>query len=308
MRECIAFISHVATPPVLRVFERLRRETPVDLDVRFILSSDEMVPDQAPGNRLDQITRADLFNLGYPGKSRAADWEMAGNLDLVFLAFAGRHPEYERIWFIEYDVHWEGRWDVLFERFRSSTADVLATIILRIADAPHKLRALSYPPLILPVEPEWNEAQLLKAFLPICRLSRAALDALHKIYQAGFGGHYEVMVPSAAAIAGLGIEDIGGNGPFVRPENRNRFYFAQPATSSHSPGSFVFRPAPKVLRRPNTLWHPVKPQNVPLWHPLRITGSPLKSLLEWVKPFLWQAVTCLWFSTRWRPLDAKASR
>ncbi len=310
MRDCVAFISHIARAPVLRVFDRLQDEIQPGLDLRFVLSSEDPAPPEAVaalGERLYRVDREDLFKLGYAQKCQATDWEMAGNLDLVFLDFAVRFPEYDRVWFVEYDVHWEGRWSVLFERFRVSDADVLATIVHRVADAPHKLRALSYPRMVAPAGQEWEEDHLLKAFLPICRLSRAALQALHDLYGEGFCGHYEVMVPSSAARAGLRIEDIGGCGSYVRTENRNRFYFAQPKTSTHSPGTFVFRPEPKVLPRPNTLWHPVKPGAVPLWHPLRLGGSPMKTLLERLKPKLWHLATRIWFATRWRPYKAEAS-
>ena len=97
-------------------------------------------------------------------------------------------------------------------------------------------------------------------------------------------------------------EDFGGRGPYVRPENRDRFYFAHSATYSHSPGTFVFRPAPRVLPRPNTLWHPVKPAGVPVWHPMRVRGNPIKNALETLKPMVWRCVIRLWFATRWRPL------
>ncbi len=310
MRDCIAFISHIASAPILRVFERLQDEIPRDLEIRFVLSCEDPAPPEVVttlGRRLYQVRRDDLFELGYARKCQAADWQMAGNLDLVFLDFAARFPEYDRIWFVEYDVHWEGRWSVLFERFRRSDADVLATIVHRVADAPHKLRALSYPRMLVAAGQQWNHDHLLKAFLPICRLSRAALGALHDLYEQGFGGHYEVMVPSSAARAGLRVEDIGGCGPYVRAENRNRFYFAQPQTSTHSPGTFVFRPETKVLPRLNTLWHPVKPGAVPLWHPLRLRGSPMKTLLERLKPTLWRIATRIWFATRWRPYEAETS-
>ena len=305
-RDCVAFISHVASGPVGEVFRRLQREAPAGLDVLFVLSSDGAATDETLGlgDSLVQVTGADLFRLGYPAKCRSEGWEMAGNLDLVFLEFARRHAQYDRTWFVEYDVHWQGKWSVLFERFGDSDADVLATTVRRIAERPRRLGVHSYPPLVLPPAMAHDPASLLNAFLPICRLSRAALGALEQAYRDGLCGHYEIMVPSVSSWAGLVIEDIGGNGAFVRPENRNRFYFAQAGTSSHSPGSFVFRPQPRVLPRQNTLWHPVKPGSVPLWHPLRDTGSPLKRAVEWLKPFVWRGVVRLWFATRWRPLDA----
>ncbi len=58
----------------------------------------------------------------------------------------------------------------------------------------------------------------------------------------------------------------------------------------------------RVLRRRNTLWHPVKPAGIPAWHPLRLGGNPVKATLERVKPVIWRAVNWLWFAIRWRPL------
>ncbi len=109
-------------------------------------------------------------------------------------------------------------------------------------------------------------------------------------------------MPTISAQNGMVIEDFGGRGRFVRPGNRDRFYFARGDNYSHSPGSFVFRPVQRVLPRPNTLWHPVKPSGVLAWHPLRVEGGPARTVLELVKPLVWQAVIWLWFAVRWRPL------
>ena len=148
----------------------------------------------------------------------------------------------------------------------------------------------------------WLREKTLKAFLPICRLSRALLDALDADYRSGLGGHYELTIPTVAAHCDLAVEDYGGRGRFVRAENVDRFYFARGSTYSHSPGTFVFRPGQHPIRRPNTLWHPVKPAEMPLWHPMQVGGKPWKRGLERVKPLIWRAAIRWWFATRWRPL------
>jgi len=301
---CVALVSHVLNPPVQSVFERLRRELPADHDLRMLLSQDDTsLPLLGLAEaEVDRITLEDALSPGYPEKCRRDDWAMAGNLDLVFLEFARRHPDYAQYWFVEYDVFWQGRWEVFFEHFRGSTADVLAATVQRIDEVPHKLDLLSYPRTVVPEGLRWERHDVIKAFLPICRISRRALDALHAAYEAGLGGHYEFNVPSIAAQNGMELEDFGGNGTFVRPENRDRFYFARGAAYTHSPGNFVFRPDQRVLKRENTLWHPVKPEGVPLWHPLLFRGSTLKTTWEWVKPFIGRRIIWLWFAFRWRPL------
>ncbi len=292
------------------MFERLLREAPADHDVRMILSSND--PDACIAGleerQVVRISREDLLRMGYPEKSRREGWAMSGNLDLVFLEFRNRFPDHSHYWFVEYDVHWEGVWSRFFEHFRHSQADVLGATMLRVDDVPHKEHQQRLTKFVVPPGMAWARAHFLKGFLPICRISREAFAALDAAYRAGLGGHYEFTLPSVAAQNGLVVEDFGGRGPFVRPENVDRFYFANGATYTHSPGNFVFRPDQYVFARPNTLWHPVKPGGVPAWHPLRVRGGPVKTVVEWVKPFIWWAAIWLWFATRWRPLGLDDSR
>lgn len=308
-RPCIAVVSHVLNAAVRAVFERLRREAPQDHDVWMILSTDDP---KAPIAGLDEsdvvrISKDDIFRTPYPQKCREQGWSMAGNLDLVFLEFKRRLPAYSHYWFVEYDVHWEGVWSVFFEYFRDSEAALLAATVQQIDEVPHKLDPLAYPNYVVPADLPWTRANIVKAFLPLCRVNSEALAALDAAYRKGLGGHYEFMVPSVAAQNGMPIEDFGGRGRYVKPENVDRFYFARGSAYTHSPGSFVFRPEQHVLPRRNTLWHPVKPGGVPLWHPLRFKASPLKTFEESVKPWIWRAVVWLWFATRWRPLKVKTA-
>jgi hypothetical protein len=305
---CVVLVTHVVNPPVKQVFERLQLEAPPDHVVHLILNSDET---QASLFGIDEdnvtrITTRDLFALSYSQKCRTEDWQMAGNLDLAFLVFRRAMPQFDHYWFVEYDVHWEGNWKTFFQYFQMSDAAVLAATVQRMDEVPHKENSPPYPKLVVPPGLQWIRQNVLKAFLPICRISGEVLDLLDAAYRQGLGAHYEVSVPSVAAQNGLSIEDYGGNGRYVRPENVNRFYFARGATYSHSPGNFVFRPAQKVLRRANTLWHPVKPPGVAAWHPMRIGGSPAKRLLEFLKPGIWRAAVWIWFALRWRPLPQRA--
>ena len=95
-RSSIAIVGHVWTPDIQRVFERLRREAPADCDIRFVLNtrSRGAVP-ELPVEQLECVAVEDLFHLPYPGKCHDGDWDIAGNLDLVFLEFRRRLPDYE---------------------------------------------------------------------------------------------------------------------------------------------------------------------------------------------------------------------
>lgn len=302
-KVCINLVTHVLNAPVRRVYERLRVEAPADHDLRVILNSDDPAAPIAGLSEQEvvRIRKTEFLRLPYPGKCFDDGWAMSGNLDLAFLEFARRHPRYEQYWFVEYDVHWEGVWSVFFNHFRDSDAAVLATSVQTIDEAPHKLHRRQ-PALRLPPGMAWAPEKTMKAFLPICRLSRDALAALDADYRAGLSGHYELTVPTVAAHHGLTLEDVGGHGKFVKPENLNRFYMARPATYTHSPGTFVFRPGQRPLHRHNTLWHPVKPGEVPVWHPMRMDGGVWKRVVERIKPLISRFAVRWWFATRWRPL------
>lgn len=300
----IAMVSHVWTPDIQKIFERLQHEAPPDHDVRFLLNTNTLTPVlHLPAENVERILVEDLFRLPYPEKCHAGEWDIAGNLDLAFLEFRRRLPDYDFYWFVEYDVHYEGNWKTFFEHFRSSASGLICTTLDYISNVPHKLKTLGYPVLVVPDKMGWNEGNMIKGFFPVCRLSNTMLDALDQEYRAGLGGHYEITMPTLASLGGLTVEDVGGDSPFVRNDNRNRFYFAYSATYTHSPGNFVFRPnITKVLPRLNTLWHPVKPAGVSQWYPLRIRGNFLTTVMESAKRILIRAWVRWWFATRWRPL------
>ena len=192
-RTCIGLVSHLLNQPVRAVFERLRSEAPPGYDVRMILSTDD--PDAGLAGLaeadVDRISREQIFELPYPTKCQLKDWEMGGNLDLVFLEFYRRYPGYDRYWFTEYDVFWQGRWSVFFDYFEPSAADLLAATIHTVDEVPHKADP-TYPRQSVPEGMVWERARVIKAFLPICRLSRQVLHALDGAYRAGLGGHYEI--------------------------------------------------------------------------------------------------------------------
>jgi hypothetical protein len=212
-----------------------------------------------------------------------------------------QNPEVEHVWGIEYDVHYEGDWSTLFGHFADSTADLLATAIRSKRETPKKMVV---PPLQAPSFRPYLEADRMYAFLPLFRLSRRGASAIDRAYRAGAAGHYELTWATILHGAGLTLEDIGGDGAFVRPENVDRFYFNTPASFSLGPGTFVFRPPLRnVIRRANTLWHPVKPPIVRNWYAIRFRfDNPLKNAIETVKPYANRLLIRAWFITRWNPL------
>jgi hypothetical protein len=302
--------THFYDRAIAAAYERLRREAPPGAAVAVALNcgaAPERAPDAAavlPQDALFLCSNESLLSLPYPLKCAPEGWRLnPGNTDLIALLFLARHPKCERLWAIEYDVHYEGDWGRLFAHFDRSPADLLTTTIYRQRETPRKELL---PAFRSPAFADYPETERLRAFLPIFRLSRRGFAAIDAAYRAGAGGHYELTWPTILAHDGLVLEDIGGDGAWVRPENVDRFYFNNKASFSMRPGTFVFRPGfSRVERRPDTLWHPVKPSGIGPWDKASRAGrSGLRRVGDGLKRQLNRALVRRWLATRWNPLRA----
>ncbi len=261
--------THFLNRTIARQFRRLTTACPPHYSCFLLI---HMPPGSAKPEQLDSVphhfvTTPEIRCAEYPVKSGGGkEWNFwdGGHTDLVWLHFARAHPEFERVWIIEYDVRFNGHWSRLFNAFEHNDADFLTTSLLTAATNP---RWIYWPNALTPPDhtPLPAEADRIRGFLPILRVSRAALNEVDAAYRAGWGGHCEATWPTLIHRAGLRIEDIGDDGPFVSPSNRGRFYSSTPETWNHAPGTFVFKPAKHFIRwRRNYLYHPVKPLNVTL--------------------------------------------
>ena len=245
-----------------------------------------------------------FLSLGFPQKCRPEGWTgngwtmVPGNCDLNIVAFFKEHPEYEYYWAIEYDVYYEGKWQFLFNRFKSSKADLLGTTIYKANETPDKILN---PPLKSPDGNAFNLDNAIRGFFPICRMSKKGLQLIVDEYQKGWDGHQELLLGTILNMHGLSIEDIGGDGDFVRPENRNAFYFNSYKTCSLSPGNFVFRSFAAPLKKENTLWHPVKPEGSYAKHSPVVRKNMVADFINFtLKPLVAKTALHLWFALIWR--------
>jgi hypothetical protein len=308
-KAAVILLTHFLNDEIIKLYRRLCAELPPGHDVFININCGDK-PAEAPqgaqelGKALNLFNTKDLLSLPFPEKCRPDGWQgkgwsLPGNEDLNFLIFYDRYPGYDYYWGIEYDVHYQGNWRFFFERFAASTADLIGTTLYRASATPNKIL---HPLLRAPDGSAPNLANVARGLYPVFRLSKRAAQTITDEYKNGWSGHYELAWGAIARLHNLEIEDIGGNGEYVKPHNRNAFYFNCYGTYTLSPGTFVFRPPfAKVLPYENTLWHPVKPKNVYNWFPLIVKGHMAKNLLEWLKPRIWHVVIRLWFLLCWRP-------
>lgn len=257
IREAVLLMTHFIDDMIVGQTRRLMAESG-GRDVFVLLNgTDDLNPTyRRPADiRVFAFTVDDIRGLGYPIKGRRIRDK---DIELFAFTFLKAHPEYGRVWVVEYDVAYTGRWGELFDHFAGSDAALLATSLHRWAVNPNWP---NWPSIHTPEGRPTDFSGYIRAFMPFYRLSRPGFAALDRAYRAGWEGFYEGIVPRILLDAGLMIEDIGGDGEFVRPENRGRFYRSNPAVNTLAPGTFVFRPiVARPGAEPDMLWHPVKPE------------------------------------------------
>lgn len=180
-----------------------------------------------------------------------------GSNHFPLLKFFKENQCYDYYWLVEDDVRFSGDWKDFFDSFASSTSDFLSSVIETKAENPNWYWWTS----LKTGNEVIAEEKLLKSFNPIYRLSSQALVCIDAHLRIGWMGHYEVLLPTLLYNKGFLLEDFGGEGTFVRPENNAKFY-----------DDTSMRIAPVLPDdRKNYLFHPVKEEKV------RLDGSYKKN-------------------------------
>lgn len=171
-----------------------------------------------------------------------------GSNHFPLLKFYKENQGYDYYWLVEDDVRFSGEWKDFFGSFASCTSDFLSSVIEIKAENPtwYWWTRLKTGNEVI------AEEKLLKSFNPIYRLSSQALACIDAHLRIGWMGHYEVLLPTLLYNKGFLLEDFGGEGTFVRPENNAKFY-----------DDTSMRIAPVLPDdRKNYLFHPVKEEKV----------------------------------------------
>jgi hypothetical protein len=253
-RTALVLMTHRFEAPILAEFARMRRGLRDD-DRAFVLSYAKAVPDT-----LDADVHRFVFADIAPRASRLLDDGILRNLHLAWLDFFDAHADFDHYWFVEYDVRFAGPWQEPIDAFRDQPHDLFCAHLRDATEEPdwhwwHEIR---------PPDGALDRSSLLRGFLPIARLSRAALQVLTDAVAAGWSGFLEGLIPSVLHHRGLRIGDFGGDGRFVPEGFRNRFYtsFSDREGSLCDAGTHRYRPAIAYPRiQTGHLYHPVKPEH-----------------------------------------------
>jgi hypothetical protein len=220
------------------------------------------------------------LSLGFTGKHRFdKDGQLTfipGNSDYNYLLFYHKHSNYEHYYCCEDDVVYSGDMSELITELQVFDDAILCTHITRYVDS-WTYANLFTPGNLLAPPPAYL------AFLPFARISNQGFKAMFDAFSQGVGGHSEMTLPYAIQAAGLSMRDIGGEGEFVSPELKNKYYVGR-KTQSTQVGTFICNPASFAAgKRENCLYHPVKPAREVLftrWRRLKSIASYYTSKLQ----------------------------
>jgi len=258
-RSALLWMTHTWGPGLDGEFGKfIRMEYPGSPDVWLLLDSrtsgvEEIVRKYG---RCHMIVEKELFSrLPYP---RLEGEKLYDHVHFPVLDFFLSHPEYDYYWVIEFDVRYTGEWGSFLRAFEPYDHDLITSHIRRFHEEPRFWwwYSLNHPQEII------DRARYLRSFNVIYRISKRALALIHDKQRNGWRGYPEVLLPTLLDMGCCTLLDFGGDGEFVPPDFRNRFYTSGSAAGLLNPFC-TMRWRPSRTRTGfyrNTLYHPVKPR------------------------------------------------
>lgn len=248
MKQAVLYLTNKSNEWTLSSFHALEQSLQGKADVYFAYHQQGDVLPVSLQNieNLFVFTSDVLKELGYTPIERGK--LVPGSNHFPLLKFFKENQCYDYYWLVEDDVRFSGDWKDFFDSFASSTSDFLSSVIETKAENPtwYWWTSLKTGNEVI------AEEKLLKSFNSIYRLSSQALVCIDAHLRIGWMGHYEVLLPTLLYNKGFLLEDFGGEGTFVRPENNAKFY-----------DDTSMRIAPVLPDdRKNYLFHPVKEEKV----------------------------------------------
>ena len=248
MKQAVLYLTTKSNEWTLSAFHALEQSLQGMADVYFAYHQQgDVLPVSLQNVENQFVFTSDVLNeLGYTPIEKGK--LVPGSNHFPLLKFFKENQCYDYYWLVEDDVRFSGEWKDFFGSFASCTSDFLSSVIETKAENPtwYWWTSLKTGNEVI------AEEKLLKSFNPIYRLSSQALVCIDAHLRIGWMGHYEVLLPTLLYNKGFLLEDFGGEGTFVRPENNAKFY-----------DDTTMRIAPVLPDdRKNYLFHPVKEEKV----------------------------------------------
>lgn len=248
MKQAVLYLTNKSNEWTLSAFHALEQSLQGKADVYFAYHQQgDVLPVSLQNIENQFVFTSDILSeLGYTPIEEGK--LVPGSNHFPLLKFFKENQGYDYYWLVEDDVRFSGEWKEFFGSFASCTSDFLSSVIETKAENPNWYWWTS----LKTGNEVIAEEKLLKSFNPIYRLSRQALACIDAYLIIGWMGHHEVLLPTLLYNEGFLLEDFGGEGTFVRPENKAKFY-----------DDTSMRIAPVLPDdRKNYLFHPVKEEKI----------------------------------------------
>lgn len=253
-RTAVVFLTHRFDSLLEERYLHLKRASTAQITA-FILA-EKGTP--VPHSLVPETHFFDFDTIKTRARKTVAEKIIPGSCYLVMLDFYQSHPGFDFYWFIEYDVVFTGQWQTFLAQFGGNDADLLTCHIRTFQEEPdwYWWNTLETPGCTVP------QHQMLRALMPICRISAQGFKTLARRVSEGWTGHTEVLVPTVLFEASGKVEDLGGAGLFVAEGRKNRCYtsFSCPKGKMTGLGTVRYQPGQaRIFWKSNYLYHPVKP-------------------------------------------------
>lgn len=248
MKHAVLYLTNKSNEWTLSAFHALEQSLQGVADVYYAYHQQgDVLPVSLQNIENRFVFTSDILSeLGYTPIEKGK--LVPGSNHFPLLKFFKENQGYDYYWLVEDDVRFSGEWKEFFGSFASRTSDFLSSVIETKAENPNWYWWTS----LKTGNEVIAEEKLLKSFNPIYRLSRQALACIDAHLRIGWMGHHEVLLPTLLYNKGFLLEDFGGEGSFVRLENKSKFY-----------DDTSMRIAPVLPDdRKNYLFHPVKEEKV----------------------------------------------
>lgn len=243
--EKILLQSHFVDDTIKALLSELKEELDSEVfDVGLLLSLKD--GEEAPSDVDAFIVReSDLIPYGWILFS--GNGLYPGSCHLPLLLFHECHRgEYTHIWFIEYDVRFNGAWHTLMDDVHKNLFeyDLLSTRVCRYKDDK------SWPWWRTSNGTSLKAESCVRSFNPISRYSSRALDHISEMTKE-WKSHSELIIPTSLDLCGYKVGDFGGYGEFVPKGYEGKYY---------DDTTMRFRPSitDEEMTRPDILYHPIK--------------------------------------------------
>lgn len=243
-KQAFLIATHLLTDNIIKLYFDIKQATE-KYGEAFLLyhQKDKNIKDKWPEIKKSIFSDNILHKLGY-----LPLWEslVPGNNHFPLLQFFLTNSAFDFYWYIEHDIHFNGDWKYLIKTFNRINDDFISSYIEQYEDNPDWpwWETLYHPVKSIAID------KRIRSFNPVYRISNLALHFLDKQMNSGWAGHHEVLIPTLLYHNDFKISDFGGDGKFVRPDFKNKFY-----TSDTMRWRPIFTQPGK---QKNMLYHPVK--------------------------------------------------